>query len=448
MAHKPLSTLQADIVIAGSGPGGATVAREMSRKGKKVILCEAGTYHKWFGYTASTMNILEAKGMTFSREGNWVISAKTAGGGSVVYGGLAFKPPLWLQEKYGIDLRAEVDEVYEEVPVRPLPDTHIGAGARKIMQSARHLGLDWQPNDRFIRPDRCKPDCGRCMHGCREGAKWTAREYLEEAVQNGARLLLRTKVERVLTEGGRAVGVRARGKDGWLDILADTVIVAGGGLGTPPILQRSGLHDAGQGFVVDFGRFVVGACRSHPARYEVPAATGVNLEEDGIILVDATPKPLLYAAMLGLSGAGGLLALPKVLRTKKTIGILMMTRDDLEGRVNLDRSFSKPIDPGCWSKLNKGTALAEEILKGAGVRREDIVTTTAFAAHQIGSVRIGDLLDRNCQTPIEGCYCMDASVIPEEWGLPPMVTILALAKRLAKHLTATAETKAAVQEVA
>ena len=446
MAVEPITTLQADVVIAGSGPGGATVAREMSRKGKKIIICEAGKYHKWFGYTASTMNILEAKGVTFSKEGNWILSAKTAGGGSVIYGGLAFKPPAWLKEKYGIDLKAEVEEVYEQVPVRPLPDTHIGPGAQKIMQAARELGLDWKPNDRFIRADKCKPDCSACMHGCKEGAKWTAREYLDEAIQNGAELLLQTKVDRVLTESGKAVGVRAKGPSGWMDILADTVIVSGGGLGTPPILQRSGLHDAGQGFVVDFGRYVVGPCQTKPSRNEVPAATGVNLEEDGIIMLDATPKPLMFGAMLGLSGPRAWRALPNVLRTKKTLGILMMVKDELEGRVNLDRSFSKPVDPGSSSKLNKGAILAEEILQGAGVRREDIVATTAFAAHQLSSVRIGDMLDKNCQTPIKGCYCMDASVIPEEWGLPPMVTILALGKRLAKHLTASVATKAALQE--
>ena len=149
--------------------------------------------------------------------------------------------------------------------------------------------------------------------------------------------------------------------------------------------------------------------------------------------------------MLGLSGPKGLLAMPKVMQTKKTIGILMMVKDGLEGRINLDRSFSKPIDPGSWSKLNKGTVLAEEILLRAGVRRQDVVTTSAFAAHQLSSVRIGELLDKNCQTPIKGCYCMDASVIPEEWGMPPMVTIVAMAKRLSKHLTAAVETRAAVR---
>lgn len=254
------------------------MAREMSRKGKKVILCEAGKYHTWFGYTASAMNILEAKGMIFSKEGNWSLSAETAGGGSVVYGGLGFKPPAWLKERYGIDLKTEVDEVYEEVPVRALPDTHIGPGAQKIMQAARELGLDWKPSDRFIRADKCRPDCSACMHGCKEGAKWTAREYLDEAVRNGAELLLQTKVA---------------------------------------------------------------------------------------------------------------------------------------------RSFSKPVDPGSSFRLNKGAVFAEEILMGAGVRRQDIVTTTAFEAHQLSSVRIGDLLDKNCQTPISGCYCMDASVIPGEWGFPP-----------------------------
>jgi len=448
MTEKPAPTFQADVVIAGSGPGGATVARELSRKGKKIIVCEAGRYHKWFGYTASTMNILEGKGMTFSKEGNWIFSAKTAGGGSVVYGGLAFKPPAWLKEKYGIDLEPEVEEIYEEVPIRPLPETHIGPGALKILEAARDLGLDWKPNDRFIRPDKCKPDCGRCMHGCKESAKWTAREYLEEAVRCGSRLLLRTKVDRVLTESGRAVGVRARGPGGPIDILADTVIVSAGGLGTPPILQRSGLYDAGMGFVVDYGRFVCGPCGTKPSRHEIPAACGVNLAEDGIILVDATPKPLLYAAMLGLSGPKQWLSLPKVLENKKTIGILMMVKDALEGRINLDRSFSKPIDPSSWAKLNQGTVLAEEILQRAGVRRKDIVTTAPFAAHQLSSVRIGGLLDKNCQTPIKGCYCLDASVIPEEWGLPPMVTIVALGKRLAKHLAATAQAKMQEQKTA
>lgn len=79
----------------------------------------------------------------------------------------------------------------------------------------------------------------------------------------------------------------------------------------------------------------------------------------------------------------------------------------------------------------------------AGVRREDLVTTTAFAAHQLSSVRIGELPGAD-----PGLYCMDASVIPEAWGKPPMVTIVAMAKRLARHPTAVAEKNVAVQDPA
>ena len=132
---------QTDVVIAGSGPGGATVAKELSRKGKNVIVCEAGKNQNWFGNSLSTVNLLNQKGMTFSREGNWIVSGKSLGGGSVVYAGVAFKPPAWLKEKYGIDLEEEAREFWNEVPIKPLPDSHIGPAARKIMKTARRMGL-------------------------------------------------------------------------------------------------------------------------------------------------------------------------------------------------------------------------------------------------------------------------------------------------------------------
>ena len=89
--------------------------------------------------------------------------------------------------------------------------------------------------------------------------------------------------------------------------------------------------------------------------------------------------------------------------------------------------------------------LAEEILLKAGVKRDDLVKTTVMAAHPGGTVRIGELLDKDCQTPIQNCYCMDTTIIPEPWGLPPTVTVVAMAKRLAKHLTAELEARTTVQ---
>jgi len=303
------------------------------------------------------------------------------------------------------------------------------------MHSAQEMGLDWKPLDKWIRPDKCKPNCGKCSLGCQEGAKWTAREYVEEARYNRARLLVRTKVDRVLTKSGKAVGVRAKGPRGWIDIMADTVILSAGGQGTPPILQRSGLFDAGQGFFADPLWFVAGRAEMQGSIYDIPMTAGINLAEDGIVMTDFSIPPMLYTTLLAFDGPRGWVSLPKIIHTWKTLSIMVKVRDSLYGRVNLDESFSKPLDDATWWKLNKGAVLAENILLKAGVKKDNLVKTAVIASHPGGTVRIGALLDHNCQTPIEGCYCLDTTIIPEPWGLPPTVTVVAMGKRLAKHLT-------------
>jgi len=44
------------------------------------------------------------------------------------------------------------------------------------------------------------------------------------------------------------------------------------------------------------------------------------------------------------------------------MSIMIKVRDGLDGRINLDETFSKPIDYDTWWRLNKGAVLAEEIL--------------------------------------------------------------------------------------
>jgi choline dehydrogenase-like flavoprotein len=84
-------------------------------------------------------------------------------------------------------------------------------------------------------------------------------------------------------------------------------------------------------------------------------------------------------------------------------------------------------------RLNHGVERAKKILEHAGAG--NIFKTWLIAAHPGGTVKIGDLVDSHLQTEIENLYVCDSSVIPAAWGLPPVFTILCLARKLAKQLT-------------
>ena len=57
-------------------------------------------------------------------------------------------------------------------------------------------------------------------------------------------------------------------------------------------------------------------------------------------------------------------------------------------------------------------------------------------AHPGGTAAVGVVVDSNLQTKIDNLFVCDASVLPTAPGLPPILTIVALSKRLAKLLTA------------
>ncbi|MBN2467657.1 MAG: GMC family oxidoreductase [Deltaproteobacteria bacterium] len=428
--------LEADVVVAGSGPGGATVARELSKGGKKVIVCEAGKYFTSLGKFYSAGLMMKKGGLTFSKEGLMLNIGNTVGGQSMVFAASAFQPPSWLKDRYGVDLQQEIDELYKEIPIRPLSDPLLGPGVRLLMETAQTLGMDWKPADKFIRSEKCVPNCGKCSLGCTTGAKWTAREFIDEATQNGADLLPQTKVEKVVTKSGKAAGVEAEGAGGKIVIKADIVILSAGGQGSPIILQQSGLPEAGDGFFVDPVLMVWGIAPKGGNMHDIPLSAGIHLMEDGILLMDVSFPLLLALGLVAYTGTGGLAYLRKAIHHNKLLAVMVKVRDQLYGQVHVDGSISKPIDDAAKQKLNKGVGIAKEILRKIGVKENDIFVNKPLGGHPGGSVRLGDHLDTNCQTKITNCYCVDNSIIPEPWGQPPVVTIAAMAKRLAKHLMA------------
>jgi ferredoxin len=139
-----------------------------------------------------------------------VTFADSLGGASNLSAGCAMPPPLSVLSAFGIDLSVETGEVRRELGIAELPDRLIGEANFRLMDAAQSTGLPWRKMEKFIDAEKCIEGCGDCMLGCRRGAKWTARAWVDEAVRFGAELKLGTRVDRILCEGGSAVGVEGK----------------------------------------------------------------------------------------------------------------------------------------------------------------------------------------------------------------------------------------------
>jgi len=87
-----------------------------------------------------------------------------------------------------------------------------------------------------------------------------------------------------------------------------------------------------------------------------------------------------------------------------------------------------------WGRLQQGSAISTEILLKAGASQKSIVVTNPQGAHPGGTCAIGKVVDKELQTETENLFVCDGSVLPTSPGMPPIVTIVALAKRLAGKL--------------
>jgi len=424
-----------DVVIAGSGPGGATAARQLARAGKSVLLLEKGRDLRLIGNHLSALFMTDRMGLSWTEEGLNIVRALVTGGSTVVYCGAATPPPDWLKSKYRIDLGSYCSETMSELDLEPFPDEAMSTGAMRILEAANELGYHFEKMRKFIDPEKCKRRCGgTCMLGCPHGAKWTARNYIDDMLAAGGELITRADVQHVTTSDGVATGLLAFTPDGLLDVEAETVILAAGGLGTPTILQRTGVHEAGRGMFVDPLVFVTGVSRFEGTTLGAPMTVGTyEFIEEGILLSDLIDPWGMWLIMAALRNPS---KLPNFLKYRKQLSIMVKIGDERRGYITMDGSISKPLSERDRFRLNRGAAMARQILIKAGCDPTSIMVGPVRGAHPGATARIGDVVDENLETRIKNLYVADASVIPEALDRPVVLTVISLAKRLSEHLIA------------
>jgi hypothetical protein len=174
-------------------PGRAgRLARELARAGaeRRVILLERGVDHRpraYYGTYLGALLYTQRSSFLYTQEGLNIIRPFMVGGATAMFTGSSAPPPAWLKDKYGIDIDQEVSETIEELGIAPLPAELRGRASTRLAEAAQALGYDWKPLPKFMNPARSpRFDCrATCLLGCRCGAKWTAAEYVDDAVAAG-----------------------------------------------------------------------------------------------------------------------------------------------------------------------------------------------------------------------------------------------------------------------
>ncbi len=151
----------------------------------------------------------------------------------------------------------------------------------------------------------------------------------------------------------------------------------------------------------------------------------------GYMLSTLVDPWLLYPIMAALKSPGHALTWP---RWGNVLGVMVKLKDEVSGGVFPDGKIRKPLTPGDRERLALAEEVCRKILVRAGAEPSSIFSTPLRGTHPSGTVRIGTLVDRDLAAPVRGLFVCDASVFPEALDRPTVLTIVALGKRLAKHL--------------
>ncbi len=257
--------IDTDVAIVGTGAGGGTAAEILATQGLRVAMIEEGPLR-----TSRDFHMLEREaypqmyqdsaGRLTKDKGITVLQGRTVGGSTTVNWTASFRTPpetlaFW-RERYGLNeyttenLAPWFERAEQRLSIRPW-DVEPNENNAVLRRGAARIGVATGVVPRNVKG--CA-NLGYCGMGCPLDAKQSMLvTTIPRALEHGATLIVRARAERLTQSGSVVTGLECSALDTAgvapgpyrVRVRARAFICAAGGIGTPALLLRSGVGNAG-----------------------------------------------------------------------------------------------------------------------------------------------------------------------------------------------------------
>jgi choline dehydrogenase-like flavoprotein len=478
--------MRVQVLVIGSGAGGAITALELATRGVDVCVLEEGsrwTLDAYGGGPVDAMrHLYRRRGMTpiLGKIPIGYVEGACLGGSTEINSGFWHRTPreVMLRWRAQFDLQhASTDELAPHFDVvEELLEVGDYAGPLPKSTEVFQRGIDamgWASQH----VPRTAPGCrstNACAAGCPTGAKQgMSRRVLPKAEAAGARIVTDCAVQLLLTEGARVTGVLAemRRDDGTRDLVrvdAEHVFLCAGPTGTPTLLRRSGMkHNVGDSLRI---HPMLKVAAVFPERIDAQESVlpllqvkefwpelsiggaffttghlamllGDNWLENRQQMTQYRNMASYYVAVRG-SGRGSVR--PSLLGDGAAMLRYELSHED---EINLSKGLARLAT----LLLAAGATHVHPTVQGLPVIRSEVEAIrwlderlprsalSLTTVHAFSSCPSGERRDR-CATDsfgklhrFENLYVNDASMLPDSPGVNPQGSVMALARRNALH---------------
>ena len=474
-------TLECDVVVVGTGAGGAPMAKALAERGHAVLLIEEGplfTRKDFTGRPTQMMKQMYRQGGATIAFGNTAIPVpigRGVGGTTLINSGTCFRLPSEVLAAWrGAGLDAFTDDAlapyYEQVEevlgVAPSSVSALGVPAKIIARGCDALGYSHHPLLRNA------PGCdgqGLCCFGCPTDAKRSTNvSYVPLALERGAQLVTGLRIDKVLTERDAAVGVSGvtteNGRQ--ITVRAKVVVLSCGTLNTPALLERSGLcgtsGQLGKNLSIHPASGALGVFDEevHAAR-TVPQGYAIDEFKNEGLYFEGAQVPLDLTAA-SISGSGpSFVALMERFNHSFMFGFMVKdsSRGSLVQRAQGEPLMRYSVNEADRALLQRGYSILARVYFAAGAKEvrmpvlgfdrlrslDDVknferATVPArhmdlTAYHPLGTARMGvapldSVVDETHEThDVHNLFISDGSAVPSSLGVNPQLTLMAMSLR-------------------